>query len=163
MDALCKLFRSRIRKCSDKHGVDRFQKQLSSLAKLDPEPLSQQYGLIRVESAQPIACQECGQYFTSIGQVRRHQTKVHGAEVSKSEDPPTHWRSHMLDGMPQCRHCRKTFTRVEGFRKHVKSFCPILHQQQISRDQPMDDKAPSLVAEPHGHSCRRAGPTRRAW
>ena len=37
---------------------------------------------------------------------------------------------HLVDGMPHCKHCNKIFTRVDGFKKHLRGACPVLFSSQ---------------------------------
>ena len=40
---------------------------------------------------------------------------------------PMPYATHLLDGMPTCRHCRRQFKRHEALKKHLRRACPVLH------------------------------------
>ena len=57
-----------------------------------------------------LACPECGVYFTSTKTLRQHLALKHKQLVTIDPDEARNYQSHQhsLNGMPQCKHCKKT-------------------------------------------------------
>ena len=85
-----------------------------------------------------VACPVCG--ITCINrrhmlshQGRNHRPTTVTADSDVSVAGPRRsgewYMQHAARGMPQCRHCNRLFTRFEGFKKHLRQACPVLHGQ----------------------------------
>ena len=60
--------------------------------------------------------------------VSSHIARKHPELVVPREQPRARaYTQHTIDGMPQCCHCHKKFTRVEGLKKHLRQACTVLH------------------------------------
>ena len=75
-----------------------------------------------------VACPECGQYFHHVRHMKSHQAKQHGHKGNTARKHPgvlsaEKYAAGSKGGMPTCTHCNKTFTRVEGLKKHVNFGC----------------------------------------
>ena len=98
-------------------------------------------------------CSECGQAFPSSHALKVHIGKKHPGLQRRHESNPTiknrrkdEYRRHALDGLPQCRHCRKKFYGWPQFMGHFsQEACPILHKP---RTQPDAKSAHSLAPAP---------------
>ena len=94
--------------------------------------------------------------------LQTHLQRSHPVEVVSKASRPTanEYVAHAVDGMPECRHCRRVFTRVEALKKHLQGSCPVLHQRVTSDvEQPLVADVPLTVqnSPEHGllgHSCR---------
>ena len=156
---LVKLYLGRSKRCSDVACSQWFLEQWSWLRQTEEMQAGSSHGIRNAACVRAVACERCGQYFTSMGQVRRHMKRVHGVEPGAAKPPLSKWHQHMVDGMPLCKHCGKQFTRVEGFRKHIRRSCIVLHGHHSGCvDKPAEGMEPSTGERPQGHSCR-ASPT----
>ena len=94
-----------------------------------------------------VACPVCGivcinrQHMLSHF-VRRHKTEYQ-EDQSHRQRTPQWYMQHAVNGMPQCRHCLKKFVRFEGFKKHLKQACPVLHSTTAS-SLPIDTEVPRV-------------------
>jgi len=80
-----------------------------------------------------VPCPECGLYLTNHRHMLSHRARKHGYRAERSvKSMGTSHVQHSVDGMPHCKHCHKTFTRVEGFKKHLKGACPVLFGSKAS-------------------------------
>ena len=150
-----KLYRSRSKRSQDPESKNWFLDQWSWLQGITTSSSGDTGGLHTAVCSRAVACDQCGQYFTSMGQVRKHMRRAHGTEHSSARPTNPRWSQHMSDGMPHCRHCGKKFTRVEGFRKHIRKSCIVLHgRRNGAAAQTKEGKEPSEVERPQGHSCR---------
>ena len=150
-----KLYRSRSKRFNDPESKNWFLDQWSWLQGVTTSSSGDTGGLHTAACSRAVACDQCGQYFTSMGQVRKHMRRAHGTEHSSARPTNPRWSQHMSDGMPHCRHCGKKFTRVEGFRKHIRKSCIVLHGRRNGEAaQTKEGKEPSEVERPQGHSCR---------
>ena len=75
-----------------------------------------------------VACPVCGQYFHHVRHMRSHQARQHGHKGNSARKHPgvlaaADYAAGSKGGMPTCVHCHKTFTRVEGLKKHINSGC----------------------------------------
>ena len=69
-------------------------------------------------------------------QRRTHRTKQHGRPSEQPTRPTARqYTTHTRGGMPQCKHCNRVFTGVEGMKKHLKGSCPVLHGGKHSSSQ----------------------------
>ena len=94
-----------------------------------------------------VACPVCGivcinrQHMLSRF-ARRHKTEYQ-EDQSHRQRTPQWYMQHAVNGMPQCRHCLKKFVRFEGFKKHLKQACPVLHSTTAS-SLPIDTEVPRV-------------------
>ena len=150
-----KLYRSRSKRSQDTESKHWFLDQWTWLRSADLSSSGDTGGLHPAACSRAVACDQCGQYFSSMGQVRKHMRRTHGTEHRSARPTSPRWNRHMLDGMPHCRHCGKKFTRVEGFRKHIRKSCIVLHGRcNGDTAQTQEGEEPSEVEKPQGHSCR---------
>ena len=75
-----------------------------------------------------VACPDRGQYFHHVRHMRSHQARQHGHKGNSARKHPgvlaaADYAAGSKGGMPTCVHCHKTFTRVEGLKKHINSGC----------------------------------------
>ncbi|CAE7742391.1 unnamed protein product [Symbiodinium sp. CCMP2592] len=155
-EVLDRLLLGRCRKCTYAASITWFTKQQTVLR--TDQCLTQPQALQVIDPSKQVACEICGQYFATKKQVKQHCTRKHGVVTVASQAVHAHWRSHMIDGMPQCKHCRRSFTRMEGFRKHIKSGCPAMSGRDSVQNTLCAGEVPEGGAGPLGHSCR-ASPT----
>ena len=109
---LVKLYQNRGRRCLELESRNWFLGQWSWLHSAEVSSTGNEGGLHAATCTRAVACERCGQYFTSMGQVRKHMRSAHGTEHCSARPTNPRWNQHMLDGMPHCRHCGKKFTRV---------------------------------------------------
>ena len=117
---------------------------------------------MRVKKCDEVACSICGQYFTEMRHLHNHMKRSHPEAATTRTDRPTAavYVQHAVDGMPECRYCRRVFTRVEALKKHLQGSCPVLHSSKnAAAGAPAHvDRVPaepaSLSAGLLGHSCR---------
>ena len=123
-DVFQKLLRKRIASCQSQESKEGFRHILDSLEHL-AVPASQMgasAALISLEECNPVACDVCGLYFPDLRLLRSHQARKH--QYVKTPKPgPKEYVRNSVDGMPQCAHCMKKFTRVEGLKKHLRGSC----------------------------------------
>ena len=86
-----------------------------------------------------VACPECGVYFASHRHVQSHRARQHGYKGSHARARPgvmsaVQYVSGSVGGLPECRHCRRVFTRAEGLKKHLKSGCPAKHANEAGSE-----------------------------
>ena len=85
-----------------------------------------------------LACPTCGQYFSTLKDLRMHHTRVHKQRLQYSAQGPAanlhalRTQDHSVDGMPVCRHCKARLTNWHAFRVHILTSCPILHTSVAS-------------------------------
>ena len=105
-----------------------------------------------------VACTVCGVYFTCMRTMKTHRTKMH--EVPQEDVSSTarlNHAEHSKDGMPQCLHCDRRFTRVEALKKHLKGSCPVLHSrpmEQVPESEPLNEAKQSPACG--AGDCERA-------
>ena len=98
----------------------------------------QRAGLREVSTVQELACPTCGQYFSTLKDLRMHHTRVHKQRLQYSAQGPAanlhalRTQDHSVDGMPVCRHCKARLTNWHAFRVHILTSCPILHTSVAS-------------------------------
>ena len=86
---------------------------------------------LSAESFPGVACPDCGIYLTTHRHMLSHRARKHGYRVPRTvKQMGTGHMQHSVDGMPHCKHCNKIFTRVEGFKKHLRGACPVLFASQ---------------------------------
>ena len=144
-DAAVKLLQGRVTRCADQRSTAFFQKQLDFLSAWNGSADVGSSGLIPVFAESAVACTICGQYFPSRRIMLSHLARMHPeCRRVTCRTRAREYTHHTVDGMPQCRHCLKVFTRVEGLKKHLKQACPVLHRDPpVVSSQPGNDKAPS--------------------
>ena len=151
---LMKLYQRRGMRSQDPESSAWFLAQHAWLASGAQQPADSPGGLRQINCRHAVACEHCGLYFNSMGQVRRHMRRMHGVTPEPPTDKQPKWSEHMHNGMPHCRHCGKIFTRVEGFRKHIRKSCIILHGREQRVPQSPGGEVPPGEERSHGHSCR---------
>ena len=111
-----------------------------------------------------VACPECGLYFPNHRHVQSHRARQHGYQGGNARAKPgvlsaVRYVSGSVGGMPECRHCRKVFTRVEGLKKHLKSGCPAVHAAGLHSETAagLSGRSPTLR-----WGCLGAGPHKRS-
>ena len=111
------------------------------------------------------SCQICGQQFPSLHALRVHLGKQHPeAQPQRRERNPTiknkrndSFRVHSLDGLPTCKHCRKSFHGWPAFMGHFsQQACPVLHGQQHCTHT-TEASPPGLQA--NQHQCQNSSTT----
>ena len=132
LQALCKMLNRRAEKCASAVGREAFA-QLGDRLRLlhdgTADDTRVQGALIEVDACNPVACNICGQYFSSMRHMKSHRTRQHGKTPKPPMPASLQYVSHTVDGMPQCLHCLRLFTRVEGLKKHLRAFCIKLQYQ----------------------------------
>ncbi|CAE7385104.1 unnamed protein product, partial [Symbiodinium sp. CCMP2456] len=125
----CKLLGKRLKACQNLACRQSFSVTLDTAQRFQPghaQPSGTQ--LEEISDCEPIACPECGLYFADMRLLRSHQARKHGYKKGKMPTQAEYVRN-TVDGMPQCIHCRKVFTRVEGLKKHLRGSCRVMMQQ----------------------------------
>ena len=71
-----------------------------------------------------LACPECGVYFTSTKTLRQHLALKHKQLVTIDPNEARAYQSHQhsLNGMPQCKHCKKNLQTWGSLRNHVLTY-----------------------------------------
>ena len=100
---------------------------------------------------------------------RQHPVNPTTIPVAACRPKATDYTSHTISGLPQCRHCLKTFTRVEAMQKHLRGACPVLHGDHaaiaVSASVATDSEVLGAPGQEGllGHSCRvpQAAPDNR--
>ena len=99
----------------DVAGFQGFQDNLDRLESImQPSPVHSTL-LVCVETCEPVACHVCGLYFPDMRLLRSHQARKHSYIKAPKPNSEMYVRN-AVDGMPQCAHCLRTFTRVEGLK-----------------------------------------------
>ncbi|CAE7229050.1 unnamed protein product [Symbiodinium sp. CCMP2456] len=102
-----------------------------------------------------VACPECGLYFPNRRIMRGHVKRKHGYSLVPEQfaDKKARYEiditQHCVDGMPVCRHCRRTFRKWRGFQDHILRGCqsmtlPLTAVSQGAETQPSPPLAPAL-------------------
>ena len=83
--------------------------------------------------AQPVAqaddvivCELCGFLCQHVSALRRHYTQVHKITPHLAFVPNP--ADHMVNGLPQCKHCFQAFTTWRSFMAHIQRSCQVLHR-----------------------------------
>ena len=153
------LLAGRSRSCQSEESREGFARQRQQLIGLQAQLLQPSAeGLIEVLDCEPVACHTCGVYFPDMRLLRSHQARKHG-RTRAPKPTPREYVAQAVDGMPQCRYCRKKFTRVEGLQKHLRGSCRVKYQQS----EPAAAEASVERGEvPSGHEgllgCSRRAP-----
>ena len=180
--ALVELLKRRITGCQDAVSKDTMQTYLSWLQKQvgnsdfttpDPSDLGTTK-LVPCLADTQVACPVCGLYFPGMRIMLSHKARQHPvnqATTSHNVCRPraNDYTSHTVSGLPQCRHCLKTFTRVEAMQKHLLGACPVLHGAHagiaVSTSVATDSEVLGAPGQEGllGHSCRvpQAAPANR--
>ena len=123
------LLAGRSRSCQSADSREGFENQRQKLIELQAQLLQPSAGgLLEVLDCEPVACNTCGVYFPDMRLLRSHQARKHG-RTRAPKPTPREYVAQAVDGMPQCRYCRKKFTRVEGLQKHLRGSCRVKYQQ----------------------------------
>ena len=71
-----------------------------------------------------LACPECGVYFPSTKTLRQHLALKHKQLVTIDPEEAKAYQSHQhsLNGMPQCKHCKKNLQTWGSLRNHVLTY-----------------------------------------
>ena len=71
-----------------------------------------------------LACPECGVYFPSTKTLRQHLALKHKKLVTIDPNEAKHYQPHQhsLNGMPQCKHCKKNLQTWGALRQHVLTY-----------------------------------------
>ena len=93
---------------------------------------------------QSFECPTCAMTFSSLHALRTHFARKHkqNAAVPSSLLKKGDVRSrvdvkqHCVQGMPTCKHCGQSFQKWHGFKGHILSACPVLHQQKVVAAMP---------------------------
>ena len=134
LQALCKMLNRRAEKCASAVGREAFAQlgdRLRLLHNGTADDNRVQGALIEVDACNPVACNVCGQYFSSMRHMKSHRTRQHGKTPKPPMPASLQYVSQTVDGMPPCLHCLRLFTRVEGLKKHLRGSCRILHQASV--------------------------------
>ena len=89
-----------------------------------------------------ITCEICGFLCQHISVLRRHYTQVHHVTPHQTFVPNP--AQHMLNGLPQCKHCHAAFTTWRSFMAHIQRSCQVLH-----RYLPPDPSVTGLASDRH--------------
>ena len=84
-------------------------------------------------------CPTCSLRFSSLHALRTHFARKHKqqaavpASLLKKGDVRSQVdiKQHCVQGMPTCKHCGQSFQKWHGFKGHILSACPVLHQQAV--------------------------------
>ncbi|CAE7837065.1 unnamed protein product [Symbiodinium sp. CCMP2592] len=78
-----------------------------------------------------LVCPVCEYQAADTTALRYHMTSIHGLserELAMATAAPFKFEEHSYAGMPTCKHCRKSFSGIPQFRKHIEAqACPVLH------------------------------------
>ena len=77
-------------------------------------------------------CESCEFQCKNLSTLRRHYTQSHG--ITPHRKYIAKLGAHMVQGMPQCKHCHQTFTTWRSFTAHIQRSCQVLHRHP-PRDQ----------------------------
>ena len=128
LTAAVKMLKGRVAHCSDHRSIEFFRRQLAYLSECGDTAGTGLSVLLPCATNSATACDICGQYFPNRRIMLSHRSRKHPEHVpAATRKRARDYTKHTVDGMPQCKHCSKVFTRVEGLKKHLKQACPILH------------------------------------
>ncbi|CAE7479323.1 pol [Symbiodinium sp. CCMP2592] len=78
-----------------------------------------------------LVCPVCDYQAADTTALRYHMTSIHGLserELAMATAAPFKFEEHSYAGMPTCKHCRKSFSGIPQFRRHIEAqACPVLH------------------------------------
>ena len=74
-----------------------------------------------------ITCEICGFLCQHVSALRRHYTQTHKITPHLTFVPNP--ADHMINGLPQCKHCFQSFTTWRSFMAHIQRSCQVLHRQ----------------------------------
>ena len=69
------------------------------------------------------SCSLCNFVTTQPSWFRRHCAMIHGFRMHRTQFQ--HFTDHMVDGLPQCKHCGLKFTTWRTFKTHVERGCQV--------------------------------------
>ena len=153
LEAAIKLVKGRATKCAEPVSRAYFERQREFLQQASADVIPDGAGLVRVTGTvdKAVACDECGQYFPNRQHLLSHIARKHPELTMSREQPMARdYTEHTVDGMTQCYHCHKKFTRVEGLKKHLRQACTVLHARPASNATAVDGDAASTV----GSMCK---------
>ena len=92
-----------------------------------------------------LACAECGVYFTSTKTLRQHLALKHKQLVTIDPEEAKHYQSHQhsLNGMPQCKHCKKNLQTWGSLRNHVLTYACRQRARPTVANQPPAPASPT--------------------
>ena len=152
----------RLVKCQTPEELAWFRSRLFDVVTLQQQHW--QHDLETPAHAEPSAgvpCSVCGQYFLNAHIMRSHKARTHG-RYNRPARPgvlsASAYTAHAVDGMPTCAKCGRTFTRVEGLKKHVRRGCEAkpVADSSTAREA-VGDPVVQVATDREellGHSCR---------
>ncbi|CAE7797071.1 unnamed protein product [Symbiodinium sp. CCMP2592] len=158
------LLQRRVQRSGDPASRERFQAILLMLEQTDLPSAAVSEEVPLMESG-GVACRVCGQIFINSRIMRSHKARKHKLPAQPSPSPPTAtapqdpphkpsgegvlaattYNLYATDGMPTCRLCGATFTRVEGLKKHINRGCKVLDTLPVASEQTALGEDPTQV------------------
>ena len=100
-------------------------------------------------------CPTCALSFTSLHALRTHYARKHKQNAAVpaallkqgTTRSQVDIKQHCVHGMPTCKHCGQSFQKWHGFKGHILSACPVLHQSSVLAAMPSPapvDSGPAL-------------------
>ena len=172
------LLQRRISNCLDAQGRAIMQEHLHQLQKVNGSAIigeqeataSGSGKLVPCHAEQQVACPVCGLYFPGMRIMLSHKARQHkptpdhtnaNCAAAKPSMPTARaYTTHIVDGLPKCKHCLAVFTRVEAMKKHLRGACPVLHgasdANEVQEGVATDSGATGALSQEGllGHSCR---------
>ena len=99
-----------------------------------------------------LACPECGVYFPSTKTLRQHLALKHKKLVTIDPNDAKNYQPHQhsLNGMPQCKHCKKNLQTWGALRQHVLTYAC---RPQVSLQATPPPHTPDTPTEGKPHSA----------
>ena len=92
-------------------------------------------------------CKLCDFSTTHTHSLRCHYTQQHHRQVTRTHHTSLH--SYMVDGLPKCKFCHRTFTTWRSFSNHVERGCQVTKLHPSGLDQPlMPPVSPPFAVRP---------------
>ena len=97
-----------------------------------------------------LACPECGVYFPSTKTLRQHLALKHKKLVTIDPDEAKNYQPHQhsINGVPQCKHCKKNLQTWGALRQHVLTYACRPRVSQQATPPPHTPNSPT-EGEPH--------------
>ena len=97
-----------------------------------------------------LACPECGVYFPSTKTLRQHLALKHKKLVTIDPEDAKNYQSHLhsINGMPQCKHCKKNLQTWGALRQHVLTYACRPRESLQTTPPPCTPNSPN-EGEPH--------------
>ena len=97
-----------------------------------------------------LACPECGVYFPSTKTLRQHLALKHKKLVTIDPEDAKTYQSHLrsINGMPQCKHCKKNLQTWGALRQHVLTYACRPREPLQTTPPPCTPHSPN-EGEPH--------------